>query len=63
VYRFRDTSGNVITWYASRTQKIDLNDQVLLTGTVKKLETWEGINQTVLSRCIVTAKPDVEPVE
>jgi hypothetical protein len=63
VYRFRDTSGNVIIWYASRTQKIDLNDQVLLTGTVKKLETWEGINQTVLSRCIVTAKPDVEPVE
>lgn len=55
VYRFRDAQDNVVLWYASSNQELIIGDRVVLDGTIKKHDVYKGINQTVLSRCKVTA--------
>lgn len=49
LYKFADAAGNVYVWYASRS--IELNDSMTLVGTVKDHTTYDGIKQTVLTRC------------
>lgn len=49
LYEFIDVEGNVLIWYASSSKNIDGVTSV--TGTVKKHDDYEGIKQTVLTRC------------
>lgn len=51
LYKFTDAAGNVFVWYASRS--IELKDGMMLVGTVKDHTTYDGIKQTVLTRCKV----------
>lgn len=51
LYRFVDTDGNVLVWFASK--MIDENDISKLTGTVKAHSERDGIKQTVMTRCKV----------
>ena len=58
MHKFKDAAGNVIIWFASNIywnpttkQDIDLGDTVVLTGTVKAHEEYEGVKQTIITRC------------
>jgi hypothetical protein len=43
-------TGHVFMWRAS-SERLDVGDAVVLTGTVKKHELYRGVSQTILSRC------------
>lgn len=51
LYKFIDTNGNVLVWFAS--SMIDDNDIHKVKGTVKAHNERDGIKQTVLTRCKV----------
>ena len=51
LYKFIDTDGNVLVWFAS--SMIDDNDVHKVRGTVKAHNERDGIKQTVLTRCKV----------
>lgn len=51
VIKFRDDSGNVLTWFASGLQDVARGDMVRVVGTVKKHDEYRGVRQTVLTRC------------
>lgn len=58
LYKFKDEAGNVVTWFASNVyfnpttqQDINIGDTVVLVGTVKKHEEYQGVKQTVITRC------------
>lgn len=52
LYKFTDEDGNVCVWYASKS--IDNADSVIsVTGTVKNHSEYNGVKQTVLTRCRV----------
>lgn len=52
LYRFIDTNGNVIIWKSSK--YID-NEKVIakLTGTIKEHKEFNGVKQTIVTRCRV----------
>ncbi len=56
IFRMRTPDNNVLVWFASGQQEFERGDTVVLTGTVKKLDEYEGIKQTVLSRCKVVVQ-------
>lgn len=59
LYNFKDADGNVFIWYASK--PVDNEDRVAtVTGTVKDHSEYNGVKQTVLTRCKVTLAPEVE---
>lgn len=52
--KFITDDGNAATWFASGEKDIARGARVSVRGTVKKLEEYEGVKQTVLTRCTVT---------
>lgn len=51
LYGFQDENGNIINWWSSTFQDIELNDWVLITrATIKKLDEYKGVKQTVITR-------------
>jgi hypothetical protein len=53
-YNYRFLSGDdVVVWFASVNSNLSIGDKVKLTGTVKKLDNFNGKNQTILTRCKV----------
>lgn len=64
LYKFKDDAGNILTWFASNRyylpevdREIDAGDRIVVNASVKKHETYKGINQTVVTRCT----PYVDP--
>lgn len=58
MYKFKDAAGNVAVWFASNVywnpatqQDINIGDTVSLTGTVKKHDEYNGVKQTIITRC------------
>ena len=51
LYKFFDAAGNVFVWYASRC--IAICDAMKIKGTVKDHSEYNGVKQTVLTRCYV----------
>ena len=49
--KFKDEAGNLYVWFTG--YGFDLNEKILLTGTVKAHDEYRGENQTVLTRCKV----------
>lgn len=59
LYRFTDNNGNVFVWYAS--SAVENEDRVAtITGTVKEHSEYNGVKQTVLTRCKVSYKQKQE---
>ena len=56
IHRMRDEAGNRATWFSSGT-KLDPGTYDI-KATVKKHDAYQGIPQTVLTRCAVVAKKD-----
>lgn len=55
VYTFK-LDENVLTWFTSGKgvpAGIEIGDFVLLTGTVKEHKEYNGVKQTILSRCVI----------
>jgi hypothetical protein len=51
LYNFQDDNGNKITWFASSNQYLENNESVMIKlATIKKLEEFRGVNQTVITR-------------
>lgn len=59
LYKFTDTNGNVFVWYASNPVEYE-NRVETIVGTVKEHSEFNGVKQTVLTRCKVTYKPEQE---
>lgn len=60
--RFTDADGNEFAWFGTGADawKLDKGDEVILTGTVKKHTTYDGIKETVLTRCKVTSDSEAK---
>lgn len=52
IYSFK-SGENVFVWFSSSCKDIEEGDEILLTGTVKDHKIYNGIKQTVLTRCII----------
>jgi hypothetical protein len=50
---FVTEDGNVVKWFASGTHDWDLDDDVVLGGTIKDHDSYNGVAQTVLTRAKV----------
>lgn len=50
LYKFRDDSGNLFVWFASRGQRVEAGQRVQLTATVKKHDEYKGVKQTAVTR-------------
>jgi hypothetical protein len=48
--KYHDDKGNVVNWFASGYKSVNVGDTVTVKGTVKKLDTYQGIKQTTLTR-------------
>ena len=46
-----NSDGNQMTWFASRSQDVEVGDKITLTGTVKKHDTYKDNKVTALTRC------------
>lgn len=60
LYQFKDADENIYIWYASNPVS-DEERIVSVVGTVKQHSEFNGIKQTVLTRCKVTHSPKEEP--
>lgn len=54
LYKFKDEQDNRVCWFASRDQELAVGDVVEIKGTVKKHNTYKGVNETQLTRCAVS---------
>lgn len=54
--KFRDNLGNVLSWFASGDFNVAAGDKKMLTGTVKKHNDWQGLKETMLTRCKMTPR-------
>ena len=55
IYQF-SYRGDILIWMTSKWMDIEPDEWYVLTGTVKKHESYKGMNQTYLSRCIIKEK-------
>ena len=53
--KFTDADGNEFGWFGSGSDiwELEKGQEIVLTGTVKKHDTYQGIKQTMLTRCKV----------
>jgi hypothetical protein len=52
LYSFQTEEGNILVWFSSTIQTCEVGDWMKIKyGTIKKLDTFNGIKQTVLTRC------------
>lgn len=57
---FKDTSGNIYTWKASKFLDVERGQKYLVTGTVKEHAEYKGSKQTTLQRCILSNIPETQ---
>lgn len=51
VHVFKDEAGNVLVWKTSRSVDLDPGDKVRIKGAIKELDEYDGVKQTILTRC------------
>jgi len=54
VVTFNDEDQNKITWFTSVNIPFKIGESCKLSGTVKKLDEYKGVKQTILTRCKLT---------
>lgn len=57
LYKFRDATGNQLTWETGASACLELNSTYTVVATVKEHDTYNGIAQTKLTRCKTTKLP------
>ena len=53
--KFEDANGNILQWWTAVEIKAEVDDQVLLTGTVKAHDEYKGVKSTTVTRCKIKA--------
>lgn len=51
LYVFNDNEGRTFTWFSGTYQKVEKGDKLKIKATIKEHKEYNGINQTVLTRC------------
>lgn len=51
LYKFVDEQGNIYGWWASSDQELDVEQSIMLRGTVKAHNEFNGEQETILTRC------------
>lgn len=51
VFTFEDGRGNVLTWFTATHSEIEVGQKFILEGTIKKLDEYKNVQQTVMTRC------------
>jgi hypothetical protein len=46
-----EQDGNVLTWWTSTAPQVEADDEIDIKGTIKKHDEYNGVKQTVLTRC------------
>jgi hypothetical protein len=54
ICKFVDANGNHACWFSSKNVQIEIGETVKLKCTVKEHKEYQGIKETVLTRCTVT---------
>lgn len=49
LYKIITKSGDVVTWF-SGSDKLEKNDKITFSATIKKLDEYQGVKQTIVSR-------------
>jgi hypothetical protein len=55
-YGFTDADGNLLIWWASSNQSLEIGTEYALTGTVKKHEEYREVKSTILTRCKLSSE-------
>lgn len=58
LYQIVDKAGNIYKWFASKS--VDEDNVRTVTGTVKDHSEYNGVKETILTRCKVTYAPAIE---
>jgi hypothetical protein len=53
LYKFANEENAILTWFSSRKIGLTVGEVITLVGSVKKHDSYQGIAQTVLTRCKV----------
>lgn len=53
LYKFAAPCGGEVVWFASNPQDVAIGDAVRLSGRVKGTDTYKGVKQTTVTRCVV----------
>lgn len=53
VYNFKDVHGHMLVWFTGKDLEVNTGNKIRISGTIKKLNEYKGIKQTVLTRCKV----------
>lgn len=51
LYGLRDDQGNEIRWFSTSDVDMEKDQRVQISGRIKKLDVYNGIQQTILTRC------------
>ena len=51
LHKFVDEAGNVFVWKTTLFLDLDRNQEVIIKGTIKAHDEYDGVKQTVLTRC------------
>lgn len=51
IIKIKDEKGNLFTWFASGFHALVRGDRVKIRGTVKKHDMYNGVKQTIITRC------------
>lgn len=54
IYKFKTEKGNILVWFTAKDLLLEKDSVVLLSGTVKKLQEYDGIKETILIRCRIS---------
>jgi len=66
LYKFKDATGNIVVWFASGTNPLNLEvngEPITLVASVKKQEEREGVKQTTISRAKVPPMYDAKTLK
>ncbi len=50
-YNMEDSHGNIMVWFTSGNAVLHLGDLVTIKGRIKALEEYQGVKQTIVTRC------------
>ena len=54
IYIMKNEQGNVLVWKTSKCLGIDEGEQFTIAGTIKEYNTYNGVKQTILTRCKIS---------
>lgn len=55
IFTFEDENKNVLVWFTQKDyEEFNINQPILLTATIKNYNEYEGVKQTIITRCKIT---------